>query len=55
MKAYLTVLDGHTDLVPYFVRYYTRLGATEFPILVYGTHGDADLVQYLVSQENAAG
>lgn len=35
MRAYITVLDGDADLVPYFVRHYSRLGATLFPVVVY--------------------
>lgn len=33
----MTVLDGQSDLLPFFVRHYRRLGATSFPVLVYGT------------------
>lgn len=36
MKAYVTVLDGDDALLPFFVRHYRKLGATEFPLLVYG-------------------
>jgi hypothetical protein len=38
MRAYVTILDGDDALLPYFVRHYQRLGATEFPLLVYGTN-----------------
>lgn len=41
MRAYVTVLDGDSDLVPYFVRYYKWLGATLFPVLVF-TSGDQE-------------
>lgn len=36
MRAYVTVLDGDAELVPYYVRHYSRLGATDFPVTVYG-------------------
>jgi hypothetical protein len=36
MRAYVTILDGEDKLLPFFVRYYLRLGATSFHILNYG-------------------
>lgn len=35
MKAYVTILDGDMDILPYFVRHYRRLGANKFPVLIY--------------------
>jgi hypothetical protein len=37
MRAYVTIVDGDDALLPFFIRHYRRLGATEFPLLVYGT------------------
>lgn len=37
MRCYVTILDGDDALLPFFVRHYRRLGATSFPVLIYGT------------------
>ena len=37
MRAYVTIVDGDDALLPFFLEHYSRLGATEFPLLVYGT------------------
>lgn len=54
MRAYITVLESDYLLVPYFVRHYSRLGATEFPILAYSNEGkqaeDMDTVCRLVEE-----
>lgn len=51
MRAYVTVLDGDDDLLPFFVRHYRRLGATQFPVLVYGNAEDMDRAQRIVRAE----
>ena len=53
MRAYVTVVNGEDDLVPYFVRYYKRLGATRFPVIVYGTRQDLDRVCATISTNSA--
>lgn len=53
MRAYITVLDGDTDLVPFFVRHYSRLGATEFHVLIYGTQDHMDQTISLIEGEGA--
>lgn len=40
MKCYTTVVDGDDAILPHFVRHYLALGATSFPLLVYGTLDD---------------
>ena len=51
MRAYITVLDGESDLVPYFVKYYRRLGADTFPVLVYSdVEGELLRVMNLVQE-----
>ena len=54
MRAYLTVLDGNADLVPYFVRHYQALGATCFPVLVYADD-PGELVRVCGLVEDAGG
>lgn len=54
MRAYLTVLDGDSALVPYFVRHYSRLGATEFPVLTY-SDDPADLSRICELVEQSGG
>ncbi|MGE4136407.1 MAG: hypothetical protein AB7E98_11915 [Pirellulales bacterium] len=45
MRAYVTILDGDAALLPFFVRHYRRLGATEFPVLLYGDGENASHVR----------
>lgn len=40
MKCYTTVVDGDDAILPHFVRHYLALGATSFPLLVYGAPDD---------------
>jgi len=35
INAYVTILDGDNGILPFFVRYYRRLGATHFPVIIY--------------------
>lgn len=53
MKAYLTVLDGDVDIVPYFVRYLIRYGVDTFQTLIYGSKQDANYVESIVKAEGA--
>jgi len=41
MKSYLTVLDGDMQLLPFWIPWQQRLGATRFHAQVYGTTEDA--------------
>lgn len=54
MRAYLTVLDGDAELVPYFVRHYSRLGATRFPVLIY-SDDPTDMARVCGQVEEAGG
>lgn len=36
LNCYTTILDGEMNLLPYFVTHYKKLGATHFPVLLYG-------------------
>lgn len=54
MQAYVTVLDEDAELVPYFVRHYSRLGATLFPVLVY-SDADGELERVCNLVEEAGG
>lgn len=40
MRCYVTILDNEAALLPFFVRHYRRLGATLFPVLIYGTRDE---------------
>jgi hypothetical protein len=42
VKCYVTLLDGEAALLPFFVRHYLRLGATSFPVLIYGTQSQME-------------
>jgi hypothetical protein len=51
MKAYTTILDGEDALLPFFVRHYRRLGAREFPLLVYGTERELERAAGTIERE----
>lgn len=51
-RAYVTVLDGDMDLLPYFVKHYARLGVSEFHILIYGHHREMEQALSLVELTN---
>jgi hypothetical protein len=36
MRCYVTILDNDLAILPFFVRHYRRLGATVFPVTIYG-------------------
>lgn len=40
MRAYVTIVDGFMDLLPYYVNWYVKIGVTRFFLLVYGTGDD---------------
>lgn len=49
MRAYVTIVDGDDALLPFFIRHYRRLGATEFPLLVYGSDEQLAGIAHLYS------
>jgi hypothetical protein len=54
VRSYVTIVDDMTDLLPYFVRYYSeRLGVSEFCVLVYGDPATMDLAEQVVKDAGA--
>lgn len=51
-RAYVTILDGDMDLLPYYVKHYSRLGVSEFHILIYGHHNEMEQALSLVELTN---
>lgn len=50
MRSYVTIVDRDIEILPWFLRWQRKLGADEFPILVYGPSEMMDQASALVRE-----
>jgi len=51
MRSYVTIVDEDVDILPWFIQWQRKLGADEFPLLVYGPQSSFDRASKIITDQ----